>query len=321
MVMLPKPGKHHTKVNPVCMSSVVWEAERKLKQRKHMEFRGDKRERYWPLSFIDDVNGVCVGNEKEVDRALQEAGAEAGIKWDREKDWKGKHGKHLGVIMGDKRRHQKYRAQKARAAWELVRRLGKLTAIGKKKIVIQQILPILIYGCEVYPEPSEQQQRLSAECQRWVVGAYRGSNQEKVEGLTGISELGRMMMCKRIRWAASVYGRHLPELREVAEPILREWIEEDAELRWMEGVNGEREVKVVQLEEERVAEWTDGSRMEGRATAATRKKAEYLGTMATIADAEALGVSLAWEQHGVVALDSKGVMQRIQRLMQQQPRS
>lgn len=31
---------------------------------------------------------------------------------------------------------------------------------------------------------------------------------------------------------------HLPELREVAEPIVWEWIEEDVELRWMEGVRG-----------------------------------------------------------------------------------
>jgi len=31
--------------------------------------------------------------------------------------------------------------------------------------------------------------------------------------------------------AASVYGRHLPELRAVAEPILRETLEKDIELR------------------------------------------------------------------------------------------
>jgi len=51
--------------------------------------------------------------------------------------------------------------------------------------------------------------------------------------------------------------------------------------------------------------------MEGRAAAATRTEAQYLGTMATIAGAEALGVSLAWEKCDVVALDSKGVLQRI----------
>jgi len=42
-----------------------------------------------------------VGSEKEIDRALTEAGNEAGIRWDHEKNWKGKNGKHLGVIMGD----------------------------------------------------------------------------------------------------------------------------------------------------------------------------------------------------------------------------
>jgi len=37
----------------------------------------------------------------------------------------------------------------------------------------------------------------------------------KEEDLTGIAEIGQIMLCKRIRWAASVYGRHLPELREM----------------------------------------------------------------------------------------------------------
>ena len=249
----------------------------------------------------------CVGGERE--------GSAAGIRWDREKNWKGKHGKHLGVIMGDQRRHQKYRAQKARAAWEMVRRLSKLAAVGKRRIITQQILPILTYGCELYFEPSEQQQRLAAECQRWVVGAYTGSNRRKVEELTSIGEVGRVMLCKRIRWAASVYGRHLPELREIAEPIIREWVEEDAELRWIGGtIKGRREVHVVELEEGKVEEWTDGSRMDNRAAAATTKRAEYLGEMATVADAEELGVSMAWEEHDVVALDSKGVIQRIQGL-------
>jgi len=268
-----------------------------------------------------DVNGVCIGSEKEIDRALKEAGEEAGIRWDKEKNWRGKHGRHLGVVMGDQRRHQKYRTQKARAAWSMVRRLSKLAAPGKRRIITQQILPILTYGCELYHEPSEQQQRLAAECQRWVVGAYPGSSKEKVEALTGIGELGKIMKCKRIRWAASVYGRHLPELREIAEPILREEVEEDAELRWMgeEGA-GERKGKVKEekLDEDRVEEWTDGSRMEG-GTATT--EARYLGTMATVADAEELGVSMGWEKHDVVALDSKGVIQRILALRDQKPRS
>jgi len=84
---------------------------------------------------------------------------------------------------------------------------------------------------------------------------------------------------------------------------------------------GEREVQVAELDEGRVQEWTDGSRMEDRAAAATRERAIYLGTLATIADAEELGVSMAWEEHAIVALDSMGVIQRIQKLQDSQPRS
>jgi len=306
----------------VYMSSVVWEAERRLADRAGRELRKDKVKRYWPLSFIDDINGVCIGSEKEVDTALIAAGNEAGIRWDKEKNWKGNRGKHLGVVVGDQKRHQKYRAQKAQAAWSLTRRLSNLNTLGKRRVITQQILPILTYGCELHCVPSEQQTRLAAECQRWVVGAYQGSNRLKVEELTGISELGRMMTCKRIRWAASVYGRHIPELREIAEPILRDWIEEDAVLRWMEdGGRRERKVQVEELDEKRVQEWTDGSRIDGRAAAATRKRAEYLGNLATVADAEELGVSLAWEEHDIVALDSMGVIQRIQKLQDSRPRS
>jgi len=94
-----------------------------------------------------------------------------------------------------------------------------------------------------------------------------------------------------------------------------------AELWWVEGINGRRRVRVVELEEDKVEEWTDGSRMEGRAAAATRMSVQYLGAMATIADLEALGVSLAWERCDVVALDSKGVIQKIQGLEHQAPRS
>jgi len=115
--------------------------------------------------------------------------------------------------------------------------------------VVQQTLPVLTYDCELYPEPSEQQRRLAAEIQRWVVGAYRGSNVTKVEGLAGISDLHIMMQNKQIRWAASVYGRHLPELREKAEQILQTILEEDAELRPLsgEGQTG-MEVKIEELD-------------------------------------------------------------------------
>ena len=49
--------------------------------------------------------------------------------------------------------------------------------------------------------------------------------------------------------------------------------------------------------------------------------AQYLGTVATIADAEALGVSLAWYMYDTVAPDSQGVIQRIHELKLRAPQS
>jgi len=44
--------------------------------------------------------------------------------------------------MQNQRRHQKYRSQKAVAAWEMVvKRLCKLPAKGKRTLVTQQLLP------------------------------------------------------------------------------------------------------------------------------------------------------------------------------------
>jgi len=110
----------------------------------------------------------------------------------------------------------------------------------------------------------------------------------------------------------------------VAQPILREMLDEDTEMRWMGGRNpeGKARVEVRELVVEEVDEWTDGSRMEGRAAGATRDKGLYLGEWATVADAEEVGVMLAWEEgKEVVALDSRGVIQRIQNLQYDRPRS
>jgi len=43
---------------------------------------------------------------------------------------------------------------------------------------------------------------------------------------------------------------------------------------------------------------------------ATQTRGMYLGTLVTVADAEAVGVMLAWEESDRVALDSQGVIQR-----------
>jgi len=151
----------------VYMSSVVREVERLLSQRGGgRQLQEGRRVSYWPLSFIDDVNGVRVGSEKELDKALEAAAEVAGVRWDRDKDWKGNKGRHLGVVMQDQRRHQKYRCQKTKAAWDVVRRLSKLPAKGKRMVLTQQLLPILTYGCELYPQPSEHQRRLAYEMYR-----------------------------------------------------------------------------------------------------------------------------------------------------------
>ena len=98
----------------------------------------------------------------------------------------------------------------------------------------------------------------------------------------------------------------------MAEPIVREVVGEDAELRWMQGCGLDSgTVEVRDLAAGEVEEWTGGSRSEERAAGATRSRGMYLRTMATVADAEELGVMLAWEDADRVALDSQGVVQRI----------
>lgn len=55
-------------------------------------------------------------------------------------------------------------------------------------------------------------------------------------------------------------------------------LEEDVELRWMEGSNPESgRMTIEQLDEERVEEWSDGSRANGLAAGATWSKGLYLG--------------------------------------------
>ena len=154
------------------------------------------------------------------DEKLDASAQEMRWSWDHSKDWEGK-GKHLGVYIQDERLHWKERTRKARAAWELVRRLRRLPPSCKKQIVCGQLLPILTYGSECHPKPTEQMVRLSREWSRWVVGAWRGSNAGKVEDLSGIDKLEGAMRRKKIRWAASVYGRALSALRPIAEKIPR----------------------------------------------------------------------------------------------------
>jgi len=138
----------------------------------------------------------------------------------------------------------------------------------------------------------------------------------------GLDDIVIIMRNKRIRWAASVYARHIPELRQIAEPILRDVLGEDVKLQWMrETKTASTGVEIRELVEHEVEEWTDGSRVDGIAAGATRTDGVYLGEWATVADAEEVGVLRAWEYTDVVALDSQGVIQRIHNLRYAHPRS
>ena len=105
------------------------------------------------------------------------------------------------------------------------------------------------------------------------------------------------MRKRRIRWAASVYGRHLPILREIAEEILQPIFEtENVKWNWMGGTvarNRRQEVVTKQWEEQAVMEYSDGSRMAGAATGATTQNTEYLGRYATVMDAGMVGITLS----------------------------
>ena len=137
--------------------------------------------------------------------------------------------------------------------------------------------------------------------------------------IVGITELGEVMKRKRVRWAASVYHRGVTELKEVAENILSEHLEEDTGLRWPEGTKKKIQgLKVLESVEEGV--YTDGSRIHGRTAAATITTAEYLGRYATVMDAELLAVAMRWELGDTVITDSQAAIGRIANLQHEQAR-
>ena len=75
-------------------------------------------------------------------------------------------GKHLGVEVKNRARHQKYRAAKARAMWQVVKRLSRLPPKEKKQVACGEILQVLTWGGELYHQPLEEQKRLVAEISR-----------------------------------------------------------------------------------------------------------------------------------------------------------
>jgi len=173
-----------------------------------------------------------------MDKALESVAKEFNLQWDRSKDWK--NGVHLGVDMNG-RKHWKFRTGRAEAAFNMIRRLTRLPPEEKRKVVVGHLIPILTYGSELHQEPLEEARRTARKFARWVVMGYKGSNENKIENLTGIGRLEYLTHIKMVRWAASVYARNEPELRPRAERILKEELgeEEDVVLTWI----GDREKK------------------------------------------------------------------------------
>ena len=232
------------------------------------------------------------------------------------KDWKNKV--HLGVNL-NARKHWKFRTGRAEAAFNIVRRLSRLPPEEKRKVVIGKLLPILTYGSELHTTPSEEGSRLAARMSRWVVMGYQGSSRRKVEELTGIGQLEELTHRKRVRWAASVYARNEPELLPRAKRILEEELGTDPKLIWMEGVEAGKGTRTAQASEDleerqqrgEVIGYTDGSRMEGAAAGASAEGSLFLGTLATVMDAEMVGIAGAWEEgYTTVATDSQAAIRR-----------
>lgn len=165
--------------------------------------------------------------------------------------------------------------------------------------------------------------RLVRQWSRWVIGAWVGSSVLKVEAQSGIEDLTEFFKKKKIRWAASVYGRHLPilGLRDTAQTILTQayiWDSQHPVLQWNWMTEFEtcpltdrKEVMVREWHQDQTEEYRDRSRVEEAAAGATTRETGYLGKHATVMDAEILGISLALESgRRNIALDSQAAITR-----------
>ena len=281
-----------------------------------------------PLSYIDDVNTIIPTSVKTSrwHEHLTEAGDSMKLKWDKSKDWEGKEGKHLGVYLGNERKHWTEPIRKAEGAWSQVCRLTRLPPAAKATIVRGQLIPILCYGCEAFDQPTEEMIRLVRKWTRWVVGAWAGSNADRVAALSRIEDQTEFFRKQKIRWAASMYGRHLPDLRAIVEKVIRNCDQgHNIELTWMEEevpLLHRPKIEVTEYDEARATPYSDGSRLEGAAAAATTEQATYLGEHATVMDAEMLGVHMAITAgHSYIALDSEGAINRLEQLYTEPARS
>ena len=153
-----------------------------------------------------------------------------------------------------------------------------------------------------------------------------GSSVEKVCALSGVDEVAMSSWKKRIRWAASVYGRCLPILKDKAQEILDQAYDtHGVQWRWMTEVcplTDRQEIRVQEWCPIQTGEYTDGSRIDEAAAGATTKTAEYQGQHATVMDAEMLGISLALESNLTnIAPDSQAAITRTVQLYTEPARS
>ena len=133
---------------------------------------------------------------------------------------------------------------------------------------------------------------------------------ERMSHIVGIMKLGEAMKRKKSRWAASVYDRGVAELREVAQKILTENLEEGTELRLPEGrKNKIQSLCVVEAAQSGV--YKARSRVDARTAAATSTWAEYLGTAV---GAGVLAVDIGQEIGDTAITDSQAAIGRIRNL-------
>ena len=59
----------------------------------------------------------------------------------------------------------------------------------KAQLIVSQILLTLTYRCELHNQSWEEGEGLLLGYNRWVAGAWRGSDRERVAGITGIERL------------------------------------------------------------------------------------------------------------------------------------
>ena len=212
------------------------------------------------------------------------------------------------------KKHWDFKTGRAEVAFNLVRWLTRLPPQAKREVVVGQQLPTLTYGSELHQEPREECSRLGTKFARWVVMGSHGSSREKIEHIVGKGKLEALTHAKRVRWAASICTRHELELYPRAERILKEELGEEVILRWMEGEEGGEDIGEAEdhadLSAQDLVEFTDGSRM-GGAAGVTVEGEIFLGHLATVMDAEYVGIAGAWEEgYRVVASDSRVAIRR-----------